>query len=81
MRFGKEDLLKEKLGVVQGEVSPLALLNNPGCDVQVALDSKMMSMERLWFHPLTMEASTGITPDDLLKFIAKSGRSCEIVDL
>ena len=81
IRFGKEDLLKEKLGVVQGEVSPLALLNNAACDVQVALDSKMMSMERLWFHPLTMEASTGITPDDLLKWIKKSGRSYELIDL
>eukprot|EP00943_MAST-04B_sp_MAST-4B-sp1_P000640 g640.t1 len=81
MRFGKEDLLKEKLGVIQGEVSPLALLNNPACDVQIALDSKMMSMERLWFHPLTMEASTGITPDDLLKYIVKSGRSYEVIDI
>ena len=80
MRMGNADLLKEKLGVIQGEVSPLALLNNAAADVQVLLDSKMMTKERLWFHPLTMEGSTAVTPVDLQKFIGASGRRALVYD-
>ena len=80
MRMGKPDLLGEKLGVIQGEVSPLALLNNAAADVQVLLDSKMMTQERLWFHPLTMEGSTAVTPADLQKFIGASGRQAVVYD-
>ena len=80
MRMGKSELLNEKLAVIQGEVSPLALTNNKECDVQVVLDSKMMKEDCLWFHPLTMEASTSLTPNSLLEFVKLSGRDVEIVD-
>ena len=80
MRMGKSELLNEKLAVIQGEVSPLALTNNKECDVQVVLDSKMMKEDCLWFHPLTMEASTSLTPNSLLEFVKLSGRHVEIVD-
>jgi Ala-tRNA(Pro) deacylase len=81
MRMVKAEVLEEKLGVVQGEVSPLALTNNAACDVQVIFDAKMMEQEMLWFHPLTMEASTGMKPTELMRWIELSGRSVEIVAL
>ena len=80
MRMGNKELLNEKLAVIQGEVSPLALTNNSERDVQVVLDAGMMKKEVLWFHPLTMEASTCLTPKDLLQYIEASGRKAEIVD-
>ena len=40
------DVLKEKLSVVQGEVSPLALTNNSTRDVQLILDESMLKEER-----------------------------------
>ena len=80
LRRGNAALLDEKLGVVQGEVSPLALMNNPQADVQVAIDSRMMDCKQLWFHPLTFEASTAISPAGLTKWIHASGREFEVVD-
>ena len=41
---------------------------------------KMMKEDCLWFHPLTMEASTSLTPNSLLEFVKLSGRRVEIVD-
>ena len=80
LRMGNAALLGDKLGVVQGEVSPLALMNNPEADVQVAIDSRMMDCKQLWFHPLTFEASTAISPAGLAKWIRASGREFEVVD-
>jgi Ala-tRNA(Pro) deacylase len=80
MRMGNGDLLNDTLAVVQGEVSPFALTNNSARDVQLVLDSKMMEEKTLWFHPLSMEASTSISPNDLLAFVTASGRTPEIVD-
>jgi Ala-tRNA(Pro) deacylase len=79
LRMGNAETLESKLAVIQGEVSPLALLNNAAADVQVLLDPKMMKLERLWFHPCSMEASTAISPADLLKYIAASGRKVEMI--
>jgi Ala-tRNA(Pro) deacylase len=80
MRMGNSDLLNEKLGVIQGEVSPFALTNNSEKDVQLIIDSRMMNEEVLWFHPLTMEASTSLTPSNLLSFIKSSGRNVETIE-
>ena len=40
----------------------------------------MMTEDRLWFHPLTMEGSTAVTPADLQKFIGASGRRAVVYD-
>ena len=81
IRMGRPDLLAEKLGVVQGQVSPLALMNNEAKDVQVILDAKMLAVAgRLWFHPLTFDASTGISAAGLQTWIEASGRRFEAVD-
>ncbi len=37
--------------------------------------------ERIWVHPLTNAASTGIAPADLLRFLAACGHSASLVDL
>ncbi len=75
LRFGRDDVLNDKLGVRMGEVSPFALLNNVDRDVQVLLDKNMMNEEVLWFHPLSNAASTSISPADLRKWISASGRT------
>jgi len=80
LRMGRPDLLKESLGLVKGECSPFALINDPKRTVQVILDAAMMKEKSLWFHPLTNKASTSISPADLLTFIRASGREPRIVD-
>ena len=48
--------------------------------VQYIIDAAAMEQPLLWFHPLTNEASTCITPQDLLTFVAACGRTARIVD-
>jgi len=80
LRLAREDVLKSTLGVKQGECSPLALCNDKALKVQVVLDSKMLTHDQLWFHPLSFEASTAITPKALTEYIALTGRTPRIVD-
>eukprot|EP00939_MAST-03C_sp_MAST-3C-sp1_P003730 g3730.t1 len=80
LRMGRPDVLKSTLGLVKGECSPFAFINDEKLNVQVILDAAMMKEKVLWFHPLSNTASASITPSDLLKFIAASGREPRIVD-
>ena len=78
--FGKPDLLHETLGVTPGSVTPFALINDVDLRVSVVLDSAMMAMDRLNYHPLTNDATTAITPRGLHDLIVSLGHSPRIFD-
>jgi Ala-tRNA(Pro) deacylase len=80
IRFADADTLVTNLGVVQGHVSPLCLMNDAALQVNVALDARLAGCEELFFHPLTNEASVAISYADLQKFIAATGHKAEVVD-
>lgn len=84
--FGSSDSLQDMLGVSPGSVTPFALVNAPvptndTPGLAIAIDSTLMNRRLLWFHPLHNEATTSITPDDLIKFIEACGYEPIIVDL
>ena len=81
LSFGSTQRLGERLGVAPGAVSPLALINDWAANVQVVLDAEIMAANVANFHPLTNDATTVITPTDLLRFIAKCGHTVQIIDL
>jgi Ala-tRNA(Pro) deacylase len=76
IRFSTPEVLNAALDVVQGHVTPFALVNDPQRAVNVILDSGMMSDSNslLWFHPMINTRSLGISPPSLLAFIKASGR-------
>jgi len=73
LSFGKPDLLMSTLGVAPGSVSPFALINDTNIDVNVVLDTEMMTVDLLNFHPLTNCATSTIASADLLRFIEDCG--------
>jgi len=79
--FGNADLLREVLGVDPGSVTPLALINDAACRVNVVLDEKMMACDVVSYHPLVNTATVTLTPDDLLKFISDCGHEPQIITL
>ncbi len=81
LSFGKAELLAEVLGVKAGAVTPFGLINDCEGRVTVVLDSDMMTLDRLNYHPLTNDATTTITAQGLLAFIASTGREARIVAL
>ena len=79
LTFGKPDLLMEILGVEPGSVTPFGLINDPHARTNVILDERMMTEEKLNFHPLQNAATTTIASQDLLTFIRSCGHDPRIV--
>jgi Ala-tRNA(Pro) deacylase len=76
--FGSAELMHELLGVPPGSVTPFAAVNDKECRVRIVLDAALMSHETLNFHPLVNTATTTISRDDLLKFLAATGHTPHI---
>lgn len=72
--FGSAERLKAHLGVEPGSVTIFALINDPERCVTLVLDEALMAHDPVNFHPLKNDATTAISPADLLKFIAALGR-------
>ena len=83
LRFADEAKLIDKLGVKQGCVTPFALINDKNNDVKFLIDESLFNggHEKLHFHPMVNSATTGISPDDLKKFLAATGHEPILVNL
>ncbi|MEX2648862.1 MAG: prolyl-tRNA synthetase associated domain-containing protein [Alphaproteobacteria bacterium] len=79
--FGKPDLLAEVLEVIPGAVTPFGLINDGERRVRVVLESRMMDSALVNYHPLDNDASTAITPADLIRFIEATGHGHQTLDL
>lgn len=69
LSFGNADLLKETLGIAPGSVSTLCVINDDKRRVSVVLDEALMAHDRINVHPLVNTATTGLSRDDLMKFL------------
>ena len=75
LSFGSPERLWKVLGIRPGSVCPFTLINDPDHVVHVVLDKSMMEAEIVNYHPMDNAMTIGLTPDDLLKFIAHTGHS------
>jgi Ala-tRNA(Pro) deacylase len=73
--FGNAALLLRHLGVEPGSVTIFALINDPEREVTLVLDEALLGHDPIYFHPLKNDASTGVSPGGLLKFIHSLGRA------
>jgi Ala-tRNA(Pro) deacylase len=71
--FGKPELLMELLGVMPGAVSVFGLINDTAGRVKLVLDAALMEHEIINAHPLTNEATTSISRQDLIAFSKATG--------
>lgn len=72
--FGSAELLMRHLGVTPGAVTLFALINDPDRAVSLLLDEGLFAHALVNFHPLRNDATTAISPADMLKFIDSLGR-------
>jgi Ala-tRNA(Pro) deacylase len=79
LTFGKPELLMEVLGVEPGSVTPFGLINDTQNRVNVILDEAMMTKNPLNYHPLKNDATTALSPADLLTFVKSCGHTPRIV--
>lgn len=81
LSFGSADRLLRVLGVVPGAVSPFALINDTGVEVQVILDRAMLEHRPLNYHPLVNTATIAVAPEDLVRFVESCGHRPQVLDL
>ena len=81
LSFGKPELMEEVLGVTPGSVTIFALLHEGAKALsQVILDKALMDHNPVHFLPLEHNATTAISPDDLLVFVRDCGFEPRIMD-
>ena len=78
--FASAETLDQALGVAQGSVSPLALINDANNAVQLVLAADMLQRPRITFHPLTNTATVSLTSPEFLRVLDALGHKPEIVD-
>ncbi|HUF56993.1 MAG TPA: prolyl-tRNA synthetase associated domain-containing protein [Thermohalobaculum sp.] len=80
LSFGKPELLWEVLGVRPGAVTPFGLMNDREHRVEVVLDRALEGQAVVNAHPLHNEATTAISWDGLMRFLALTGHAPRLVD-
>jgi Ala-tRNA(Pro) deacylase len=78
--FGSAERMEAAIGVTPGSVTPLALMNDLQKTVKPVFDSRLMDCGLVNCHPLKNDKTTGLSPQDLLKFIKGLGYNPLIID-
>jgi Ala-tRNA(Pro) deacylase len=81
LSFGSADRLLAALGVLPGAVTPFAMINDTERSVTIVLDRALLAFERLNYHPLVNTMTIGVSPADLLRFLADRGHEPLVVDM
>jgi Ala-tRNA(Pro) deacylase len=71
--FGRPEALMQHLGVAPGAVTAFGLINDEAGAVKFIVDSTLLEHAVINAHPLTNDATTSITADDLIRFARATG--------
>jgi Ala-tRNA(Pro) deacylase len=77
--FGKPEKLMEYLGVIPGAVTAFGVINDAGQNVTIVLDADLMNNDIINCHPLSNDATTSISRDDLIRFIEATGHKANVL--
>lgn len=81
LSFASPERLDKYLGVTQGSVSPLGILNDENHEVIVIFDQSFMGKEKIGVHPNENTATCFMTFKDLKKIIEDHGNKFMCVKL
>lgn len=78
--FGSAQRLMRHLGVRPGSVTPLALINDSGRQVRLAVDRAVLDAEAVWAHPMVNTMVTRLSGPDLRRFFDATGHAPQPLD-
>lgn len=79
--FASPEAMVEILKVTPGSVTPFALMNDRETAIKTfVFDRRLLSFDRIWFHPMENNASTGVAPHGFLAFLSHIGVEPLMVD-
>lgn len=81
LTFASDQRLFRYLGVEPGSVSPFGLINDKEKHVHLFIDVKLLSFDRLAFHPNINTATLVISKNDFICFLRHTGNTFEFIPL
>jgi Ala-tRNA(Pro) deacylase len=81
LSMGSPERLLRHLGVTPGAVSLLALVNDPGGNVEVIIDRELWAGVDIQAHPLVNTATVVMAIADMERFVAHTGHRIQFVDV
>ena len=81
LSFASAERLEKYLGVAQGSVSPLGLLNDEGHEVTLVVDKDLCTAARMGVHPNENTATVWLSYKDLKGIVEKLGNKIICVKL
>lgn len=79
--FASSDVLREKLGVEPGSVSPFGLIYDTEKVMEVYVDSEVYNAEIVGFHPNRNTATLELTHEMFAKFLELLAQEQRVVEL
>jgi Ala-tRNA(Pro) deacylase len=80
LSFGNAELMQQTLGVTPGSVTLFGLINDRERRVRLVLDAALLEHDPVNFHPLSNDATTAVSREGLLAFLAALGIEPLVVD-
>lgn len=81
LSFADEGQLECYLGVKQGSVTPLAVLNDEECAVEVLFDADLQRLERVGVHPNDNRATVFLRIAELYRLIESHGNPVRFIEV
>ncbi len=81
LSFCTDEQLFEKLALLPGSVTPMALYHVEARDIIVAIDNDISRMDMVCVHPCVSTASLAIKFCDLIAYIKRMGNEIKYVDI
>ena len=79
-RMADETVLQEKLQIIRGAVSPLALVNDGNGDIKFAIDKSLLSANLIHLHPLRSDRTLLTSPENLNKYLKHINHEPTVLD-
>lgn len=81
LSFASEDRLYKYLKLNKGSVTPLGIINDKECSVEVVFDKDLLDKEKIGVHPNDNTATVFIAFNDLIRVIESNGNKITYVKI
>jgi len=81
LSFASEDRLERYLKLTKGSVTPLGILNDAACDVEVVFDKDLTGKQRVGVHPNDNTATVWMSFDALHDIVKRNGNTIRFIEM
>lgn len=81
LSFASPERLDKYLKLEKGEVTPLGIINDTDCAVEVVFDNDLMGKTRLGVHPNNNTATVWMSFEDVKKLVDQNGNKIKFVNI